>query len=141
MRKVAAEEISSLAGLRRVYANPDRGREAVLRVFHVQNAYWATRFLLRKFNIDNHDSIVGTDFGNWVRHRQAERRAGKPVLNGRTWKTQHDPWRSISRTAFGLEYLKEYPYAPDASDDVKLMELNRYDDEGEICSNPGSNLS
>ncbi|KAI9843557.1 MAG: hypothetical protein M1837_006233 [Sclerophora amabilis] len=130
MRKVAAEEISSLDGLRKVYSNPDRDREAVLRVFHVQNAYWATRFLLRKFNIDNRDNLVGTDFGNWVRHKRPERRAGRPVLNGKTWRTQHDPWRGISRTAFGIDYLKQYKMRSSAETNsaedeaVKMMELN-----------------
>ena len=136
MRKVAAEEIGSIEGLRKVYSNADRQREAVLRVFHVQNAPWAGRFLLRKFNIDSRDKLVGTDFGDWVRHKRPERRAGKPVLSGRTWKPQHDPWRGISRTAFGIDYLKQYSCNglgeadAEVDEDVKLMELNRYDDDG-----------
>ncbi|KAI9801678.1 MAG: hypothetical protein M1833_002360 [Piccolia ochrophora] len=148
MRKVAAEEISDVEGLRRIYDNPKRDREASLRVFHVQNAHWATQFLLRKFNIDNGDSLVGTDFGNWVRHKRPERRAGRPVLNGKTWNTQRDPWRGISRTALGIDYLKHYsarsPVDPEGDTDdvsakpnlankaggnVKLMDLNCYDED------------
>ncbi|KAI9758262.1 MAG: hypothetical protein M4579_003121 [Chaenotheca gracillima] len=135
MRKVASEEINSIEGLRKVYTNPDRDREAVLRVFHVQNAWWATHFLLRKFNIDNRDNLVGTDFGNWVRHKRPERRNGKPVLNGKTWRTQHDPWRGISRTAFGVDYLKEYRMKTSSERedplqrDVKMMELNCLDSD------------
>ncbi|KAI9815160.1 MAG: hypothetical protein M1832_005562 [Thelocarpon impressellum] len=131
MGKVAAEEIGSLEGLRRVYADAGRSRDAVLRVVHVQNADWATHFLLRKFNIDDRDKLVGTDFGDWARRGQPERRAGKPVLNGRTWKTQHDPWRAISRTAFGVEYLMQY--GAGRADvgrldrELRLMELNCYD--------------
>ncbi|KAI9816552.1 MAG: hypothetical protein M1827_001684 [Pycnora praestabilis] len=91
-------------------------------------------FLLRKFNIDHHDDLVGTNFGKWVKHSSPERRAGKPVLNGRSWETQHDPWRGISRTAFALDYLKQYPSKESTSitvedEDVKMMELNCYDAE------------
>ncbi|KAI9837392.1 MAG: hypothetical protein M1838_004834, partial [Thelocarpon superellum] len=135
MRKVAAEEISNLEGLFRIYSDPKRGREAVLRVFHVQNAQWATSFLLRKFGLDSRDNLVGTDFGQWVRKEQPAVRAGKPVLNGKTWKTQHDPWRSVSRSSFGIDYLKHYLSDPTgqsptpADVDLKLMELNRYDEE------------
>jgi len=135
MRKVAAEEIHDIEGLRRVYANPDRNKEAVLRVFHVQNAWWAQRFLLRKFNIDNAShSVIDTDFGDWVKKSQPERRAGKPVMNGRSWKTTHDPWRGISRTMWVMDYLKQYTaYLGNGGEEIsasKFMELNDYDEEG-----------
>ncbi|KAI9682766.1 MAG: hypothetical protein M1829_006755 [Trizodia sp. TS-e1964] len=140
MRKVSAEEINNIDGLHKIYANPDRGKEAVLRVFHVQNANWATRFLFKKFNIDTQNTLVGTDFGKWMwreRGLSYHRRAGKPVLSGRSWKTQHDPWRGISRSEFGVDYLKAYPVrdssTASASDtpeqDAKMMELNYFDDE------------
>ncbi|KAI9707077.1 MAG: hypothetical protein M1836_000037 [Candelina mexicana] len=134
MRKVTAEEFDDLDGLRRVYDNPSRNREACLRVFHVQNAFWATRFLLHKFNIDNRDDLVGTTFGRWARYQRPERRAGKPMLNGKTWKTQHDPWRGISRTAFSVDYLKHYPSKDPSArqpedEDLKMTELNCYDVE------------
>ena len=100
-------------------------------MFHVQNAQWAVYFLLRKFNINAHDDLVGTDFGKYLRHRRREQRGGKPYLTGKTWKTDHDPWRGISRTAFGIDYLKQY-YAKDratqtaADVEDKMMELNHY---------------
>jgi hypothetical protein len=74
----------------------------------VQNAPWATQFLLHKFNINPHDDLVGTTFGRWAKYDRPQRRAGKPVLNGKTFRTQRDPWRGISRTAFGVDYLKQY---------------------------------
>ncbi|KAM5431568.1 hypothetical protein McanMca71_004803 [Microsporum canis] len=138
MRKVSAEEIFDIQALRKVYNNPDRTNEAVLRVFHVQNADWATEYLLRKFNIDNRDGLVGNDFGKYVRHKNPERRGGRPFLNGKTWKVQYDPWRGISKTSFGLDYLKQYNksahltghHRRSAEDDtLKMMELDSFGDE------------
>ncbi|OAX77982.1 hypothetical protein ACJ72_07713 [Emergomyces africanus] len=138
MRKVAAQEIYDLEHLRRVYTNPERNSDAVLRVLHVQNAEWATKYLLRKFNIDNRDDLVGTDFGRYVRHKRPERRGGKPFLSGKTWKVQYDPWRGISKTSFGLDYFKQYrcpdPMNREArdpneeDDNLKMMELNCFDE-------------
>lgn len=132
-----AEEISDIEGLRRWYSDLKRNDEAVLRVFHVQNAWWATRFLLRKFNIDNHDDLVGTNFGRYVKSKRPERRGGKPLLTGKTWRTQHDPWRGISKTSFGLDYLKPYrvedPAVPNLDNNTgKMMELNCFDEEGKL---------
>jgi len=110
----------------------------VLRVFHIQNAEWATRYLLRKFNIDNHDDLVGTDFGRYVRHKRPERRGGKPFLSGKTWKVQYDPWRGISKTSFVVDYLKQYRYGKhmtslvEEDESFKFMELNMFDDDGKI---------
>ncbi|KAL8713900.1 MAG: hypothetical protein Q9220_002046 [cf. Caloplaca sp. 1 TL-2023] len=133
MRKVATQEIDSIQGLRKIYTNPERGPEAVLRVFHVQNAHWATHFLLRKFNISARDDLVGTDFGYYVKNKHRERR-GKPLLTGKSWKTTMDPWRAISRTSFGIDYLK--PYRIRTSElqgrrdtTGKLMELSCYDED------------
>ena len=56
-------------------------------MFHVQNAPWATQFLLRKFNINNRDDLIGTDFGKFVKYKRPERRGGKPFTSGKTWKT------------------------------------------------------
>ena len=102
MQKVATQEFDNVQGLRKLYTNPQRGSEAVLRVFHVQNADWATQFLLKKFNISAQDDLVGTDFGHYVKNKRRERR-GKPLLSGKSWKTVHDPWRGINRTSFGLD--------------------------------------
>ncbi|KAK2757958.1 hypothetical protein FQN54_004364 [Arachnomyces sp. PD_36] len=135
VRKVAAREIFNLEKLRKVYSEPETTGEAVLRVFHVQNAPWATLFLLRKFNIYNRDDIVGTDFGKYVKHKRPERRGGKPFLSGKTWKVRHDPWRGISATSFGLDYLKHYKVPDpvtrgglDPNDTEKMMELNCYNE-------------
>ncbi|KAL9603692.1 MAG: hypothetical protein Q9219_001011 [cf. Caloplaca sp. 3 TL-2023] len=133
MRKVATQEFDNVQGLRRLYTNPERGSEAVLRVFHVQNADWATQFLLRKFNISAQDDLVGTDFGYYVKNKRRERR-GKPLLTGKSWKTIHDPWRGINRTSFGLDYLKPYkvrnPELQGRRDTSgKMMELSCYDED------------
>lgn len=93
MRKVAAQEINNIEGLRKIYINPDRSDDAVLRVFHVQNATWAAHFLLRKFNISARDDLVGTDFGHYVQNTHRQRR-GKPLLTGKSWKATHDPVRN-----------------------------------------------
>jgi len=110
----------------------------VLRVFHIQNAEWATRYLLRKFNIDSRDDLVGTDFGRYLRHKRPERRGGKPFLSGKTWKVQYDPWRGVSKTSFGMDYLKPYRYREqnnprlERKESLKLMELNSFDDDGTL---------
>ena len=131
-RKVVSQEISSIEALRKLYSNPARNAEAVLRVIHVQDALWATKFLLHKFAINAQNDVVGTDFGKYVRYKRPERRGGKPFLSGKSWKTTHDPWRGVSRTSFGLDYLKHYSCPTPAlrRGDVKdkLMELNYYDE-------------
>ena len=106
----------------------------MLRVFHVQNADWATQFLLRKFNINARNDLVGTDFARFVECKRPRRHGGKPSLTAKSYKTVHDPWRKLSISAFGMDYLKPYrardPAAqanPDTSD--KVMELNWYDQD------------
>ena len=107
-----------------------------LSISHVQNAHWATHFLLWKFGIDSKDDPIGTGFGNWIKDR-TERRSARPSMNGKTWRTQHDPWRGISRTAFGVDYLKPYPTSDLPRDQVnsrrdqhvRRMELNCFDDD------------
>ena len=56
---------------------------------HCQNADWAIQFLLHKFNITAKDSLVGTDFGKYVKYKRPERRGGKPFLSGKSWKTTY----------------------------------------------------
>lgn len=104
-----AQEFNDVDELRKFYQNEELSGQAALRVIHVQNASWATRFLLRKFNIDASDDLVGTTFGRWARYERPQRRANKPVLNGKTFRAQRDPWRGISRTSFGCDYLRHYP--------------------------------
>ncbi|MCJ1387970.1 hypothetical protein MMC18_000813 [Xylographa bjoerkii] len=131
-RKVASQEIHDLEGLRKLYANPARETEAILRLFHVQNAPWAAQFLLRKFNINARDDLVGLDFDRYLRHKRPEKKGRKLPMSGKTWKTQHDPWRGVSKTAFGVDYLKPYR-APDPAEREatgtkgKIMELNCFD--------------
>ena len=133
MRKVAAQEIGDVHTLRRLYDNTERRTEALLRVFHVQNAPWAVEFMLKKFYIKA-DELVGNSFGRYVDNGYPEKkRRGKPLLKSKTWQTQHDPWRGISKTAFSVDYLKSYrvrdPSTQSASDaQGKMMELNCYDD-------------
>lgn len=135
-RKVVAQEVDCLDGLRKLYKDPRRGAEANLRLLHVQNAPWATQFLLRKFNIDGRDELVGSNFGRYAKSTKPDTRGGRPFPNARTWRVQHDPWRGISKTSFGFEYLKEYevrdPSTEGRTFDEKMMELNGYDEEGEI---------
>lgn len=133
MRKVATQEVNTIEGLRNIYTNPDRGSEAVLRVFHVQNASWASQFLLRKFNISARDDLVGTDFGYYVKNKPNERRS-KPLLTGKSWKTTHDPWRGVTRSSFGLDYLKPYRVRnlenqARRGTTGKMMELSCYDED------------
>lgn len=133
-KKIVAQEFSDIDSLRRFYRKEDLSGQAALRVIHVQNASWATRFLLRKFNIDASDDLVGTNFGRWARYERPQQRGGKPVLNGKTFRTQRDPWRGISRAAFGCDYLKHYPKRSINPIGVKpMMELNHYDENDQPC--------
>ena len=75
---------------------------------------------------------MGTDSGKYVKYKRPERRGGKPFLSGKSWMTTHDPWRQLSRTSFGLDYLKHYkcPKTKLKDDEKdKMFELNYYDDE------------
>ncbi|KAF1848280.1 uncharacterized protein K460DRAFT_403573 [Cucurbitaria berberidis CBS 394.84] len=137
-RKIVAQEFCDIDSLRRFYRKEDLSGQAALRVIHVQNASWATRFLLRKFNIDASDDLVGTTFGRWARYERPQQRGGKPVLNGKTFRAQRDPWRGISRAAFGCDYLKHYERhtvmnAPGAGGLKPMMELNHYDVADQPC--------
>lgn len=128
-KKIVAQEFCDIDSLRRFYRKEDLSAQAALRLIHVQSASWATRFLLRKFNIDASDDLVGTSFGRWARYEKPQQRGGKPVLSGRTFRAQRDPWRGISRTSFGCDYLKHYPSATVKPRGIAPMfELNHYDD-------------
>ena len=137
---VAAQEFQDIKDLERFYADTNRAHAAALRVIHVQNATWATRFLLRKFNIDHPSELVGMQgFSKWARYEKPRQRNGKPFPNGRSWREQTDPWRNVSRTAFGLDYLKVYQTQPpnrrkrssvfgDKPIDAQMMHLNAWPD-------------
>ncbi|KAH7118817.1 hypothetical protein B0J11DRAFT_77552 [Dendryphion nanum] len=127
-RKIVAQEFCDIDGLRHFYRNQDLSKQAALRVIHVQNASWATRFLLQKYNIDASDDLVGTDFGRWAQYTRPKVRNGKPVLSGKTFKPQRDPWRGVSRSSFALDYLRYFEKGShDTKPGVKMMELNHYD--------------
>lgn len=116
-----------------VFVQSDRCEESILRVLHCQNADWATPFLLHKYNITAKDDLVGTDFGKYVKYKRPEVRGGRPFLSGKSWKTTHDPWRGISRTSFGLDYLKQYSCPNNRVKEEqdfkeKMFELNHYDE-------------
>ncbi|KAF2240883.1 hypothetical protein BU26DRAFT_470142 [Trematosphaeria pertusa] len=128
-RKIVAQEFSDVDSLKRYYKNEALSQQAALRVIHVQNASWATQFFLQKFNIDATDDLVGTNFGRWAKYEKPQKRGGKPVLNGKTFRATRDPWRGISRAAFGLDYLRHYEKhkCQDSTNGMKMMELNHYD--------------
>lgn len=149
--KALGQEFKDIHGLRKLYDDTRRCKQAALRVIHVQNAPWAVRFLMHKYNIGPSDDLIGTDFGKWVKFTQPEWRAGRPLLKGKTWRTQRDPWRAIRRTGFGIDYLQAYDIRGDSEgshlansdidrraagpgpDDKKMMELNCYDETDAPC--------
>lgn len=134
MRKVAAQEIFGLQSLKKVYTHSPRVGEHFLRIFHVQNADWATGFLLQKFNLINHGNPARSNFGRYITYRRPERRGGKPFLGARSWSMQRDPWRGVSMTSFGLDYLRPYPAsAPgeavqDKDLSLKFADFNEFDE-------------
>lgn len=134
-RKVISKEFNDVDSLRRFYRVKDLSQQAALRVIHVQNAPWATRFLLGKFNIDGSHDLVGTTFGKWAQYERPQVRNGRPVPNGRSFRAQRDPWRGISRASFSCDYLKHYPNGKiqKAKKGTKMMELNGYDADDVPC--------
>lgn len=137
--RIQAQEFQVLSELERFYADPRRVQDVALRVVHVQNAAWATAFLIGKFNMDHRDEMVGMPgFSRWAKYEKPRQRNGKPFPYGRTWRPQTDPWRNVSRTAFGMDYLKPYETpAPDKRGlfpaggrtvEAKLLHLNAYED-------------
>jgi hypothetical protein len=94
--------------------------------------------LLKKYHIDDREELVGTKFGRWAQYEKPQIRARKPVMKGKTWPPQRDPWRMVARTAFGIDYLKHFPTKRENTrkskneDELsfKLMELNRYNEIG-----------
>lgn len=130
--RVEAQEFDNIESLQKSYDSPKSHDQTALRVIHVQDAPWAVKLLLKKFNIDHCNDPVGTQFARWARYEKPQQRAGKPILKGKTFSTQRDPSRNISRTSFGLDYLKHYPAdsVPDSAAADKMMELNHYDATG-----------
>ena len=52
------------------------------------------------------------DFSGWVCQKAPAQRAGKPLLQARTWRVSADPWCHITRCAIGLDTLHRYPCSP-----------------------------
>lgn len=125
---MVSQEFCDVDSLRRFYRK-DLSQQAALRVIHVQNAPWATRFLLGKFNIDGSHDLVGTTFGRWAQYERPLVRNNKPVPGGKTFRTQRDPWRGISRASFSCDYLKHFPKGKvqKVKLGTQMMELNGYD--------------
>lgn len=148
-RKTQAYEFARVNELEDFYKNgPGKREDHVLRVIHVQNAIWAREFLLQKFNINAQgDDVVGTSFGRWAKYDKPQYRAGKPVLNAKSFRTSRDPWRGVSRTGFGVDYLKSYkPHVIEDDSEVarrefKLMELNHWEGENGIVPVHGFDVS
>ncbi|MBE7181576.1 MAG: hypothetical protein INR71_10285 [Terriglobus roseus] len=132
-RRILAHEFHNHGQMSRFYQVDAPKRHPALRVIHVQNADWARRFLLRKFNIDPRDELVGMSFGKWAAFSKPQRRGGKPMLNGKAFRNQRDPWRGISRCAFGMDYLKDFRpgECPPYKDSYKMMELNGFTPTGD----------
>ena len=56
------------------------------------------------------------------------------MLAAKTFRTQRDPWRGISRAAFGCDYLKHYErQSIDPPGFKPMMELNHYDEADQPC--------
>jgi hypothetical protein len=139
-RKTKAYEFTHRHELQDFYAGEGKREDHALRLIHVQNAVWAREFLLKKFNINSGgDDVVGTSFGRWAKYDKPQYRAGRPVLNAKSFRTSRDPWRGVSRTGFGVDYLKSYKPgviaddAPQGRLAFKLTELNHWEgDEGSV---------
>jgi len=93
--------------------------------------------LIHKFRIKDNDDIVGLqEFSDWLLQKKPKRRAGKPLLVGKSWKTTADPWRGVTKCSFGLDYMKRYPCADaemedkDKDNESCVSGLMGYDDNG-----------
>lgn len=106
---VQVHEFEEKSDLESFYDNDDHLNSAALRVVHVMNASWATGHLLRRYNIDHEDETIGMKgFSKWAKYEKPRLRQGKPFPTGKSWREQTDPWRNVSRTAFGVDYVKTY---------------------------------
>lgn len=131
-RRIFAHEFHDKSQLRGFYANEAKTRHPALRVMHIQNADWGREFVMRKFNIDPRDALIGMSFGKWAAFPAPQKRGGRPMLDGKAFRNQRDPWRGITRCAFGMDYLKTYlpGRCPAGKDGYKNGELNGWDAMG-----------
>jgi len=58
-------------------------------------------------------SMGSRDFGRWVNERKPPRCLGKLMMSSGAWTTHSDPWRGVAKTAFGMDYMKDYPCGVD----------------------------
>ncbi|OCK80991.1 hypothetical protein K432DRAFT_442708 [Lepidopterella palustris CBS 459.81] len=122
--RVISQEIREAEALHSVYVGPPANYNH-FRVFHVQNAPWAAPFLLQRFNIKV--DRAGKHFGKWVKSvPQAASR--NPRFSGKTWRSQQDPWRGVSLTAFSLDYV-HYDDPNPITNDYDEPEKDGDDDE------------
>ena len=131
-----------------------------LRVIHVQNWPQAADVLTDLFNLHygnrrdrhalhghNHGPDGDSDgdgyhghgaqkdmagFSDWAHQKAPTQRAGKPLLQARTWRVSADPWRRITRCAVGLDTLRRYPCRPSdpadpADHQAYVASLSAYD--------------
>ncbi|KAK8206845.1 hypothetical protein M8818_004680 [Zalaria obscura] len=139
-RKVCATEFENLHSLKTFYSNPDLP-QAAFRLIHVQNAGWATEFLLEKFNIAHGDELTGTTFAKRVQYERPEQRHGKPFPSGQSWRPTRVRDRNLSYTSYSLDFLRSAVIdneerALEANKhkgihDAKIMELNTYHEGSE----------
>lgn len=131
--KIAAQELHSLKGLKTFYRD-SRADQAALRIIHLQNAPWATEFLMQKYDISHKGSHNRDDFGSWLTYAEPELRAGKPFPKARVFTAQLQTRRALRCSGFTIDYLKHYPVArhiPQGSgSQLKMMEMNQYDEDG-----------
>ena len=94
------------------------------------------KFLINKFRIkqndDNGDIVGPQEFADWLLQKMPQRRARKPLLVGKSWKTTADPWRSVTKCSFGLDYMKHYPCGNAEKEDKEscVSGLLGYDNHG-----------
>lgn len=140
--KVNAQEFEDLEGLRHFYSRPELAKQAALRIIHVQNAFWATDFLLHKFKIAHGDELTGTSFAKFAKYEKPRRRNGKPFPNGKSWRPTRAQERSVAYTSFSLDFLKAEPMTREKTThantsngvrDAKIMELKCYEEDVERC--------
>lgn len=106
----------------------------MLRVFHVQNWMEATKFLSHVLRLTDGSDLTGqAGFSDWLMQKKPQRRAGKPLLVGKSWKVSSDPWRRVTKTAMGLDYMRRYTCSDSAvaeDKSSKVHALMGYDTSG-----------
>ena len=110
-RSTQAQEFTTLSELQTFYdkrRREDAKNRPVLRIVHAQNARWAREFLFARYDIP-YGSEQANSFGRWAMFEKPQRRAGKPVLQAKAFRTEKDPVRHIWRCGFGMDYLRSFP--------------------------------